>query len=301
MVLRRGSVQDGTPDLLVVAVDANGREREIARLPGRAGPWAGNGYYHPPAAISPNGLLAIPRGPGNQMHWEIIDLRRPGMAPLVVRGIEQDVEQLQGMPYFSTDMRPGIFWGPGDRLAIPWYERMSDGGLDYHVSFVDGRTRDATAVDVPVDPTSQEELAILPEWARDGSAIIISTGRFGEPGQRSLLRRDGPMSDDSMEIGGRDVPNPVPIGTLGPGRHRARSARCDPVLVHLPGRLDGGAGHGRWHLRADHDRPRWGHPPDRRGHLRWLAESEALSRLDRGLIRRLAGARSMAVEPSRSP
>ena len=155
VVIRTDSVQAGTPDLLVVAVDATGREREIARLPGRAGPWDGNGYYRPPAAISPTGLLAIPKGPGGQMHWEIIDLLRPEAAPIVVPGIEQDVEQLQDMPYFSPDMRPGIFWGPDDLLVIPWYDRVAQvcpscSNLDWHVSFTDGRTGVATANRVPL-------------------------------------------------------------------------------------------------------------------------------------------------------
>jgi hypothetical protein len=197
VVLRPDSVEDGTPDLLVVAIHTDGRERELVRLEGRAGPWAGNGYYHPPAAISPTGLLAIPKGPGRQIHWEIIDVLHPEAAPIVVPGIEQDVEQLQGMPYFTLDMRPGIFWGPDDQLAIPWYKRVPLGctscGLDWYLSFVDGRTGDATAVDLPVD-------GILPEWASDGSGIFVSTGRFGQPGQRSLLRRDGTLADDSVEM-----------------------------------------------------------------------------------------------------
>lgn len=193
VVLRR--VAEGA-NLHVIAVNPQGEERQVARLQAvRVAP-PNEGYLHPPAAISLTGLLAIPNGPADRLHWEIINLHDAAAEPVVAAGIEQNWEQLQDIPYFRLDMRPSVFWGPDDLLAIPWYERIAQGGglgdLDYHVGFVDGRSGLATTVDVP------DELTILPEWTWDGSGVFV-TGSLGGPVQeRMVLRRDGTLTDEAV-------------------------------------------------------------------------------------------------------
>lgn len=194
---------DGSREVVVVGVNAQGDEREIARLPGA---WEAyqiddGQYLAPMGAVSNSGLLAMPsrRGEGASglsMHWEIFDLHRPGAEPIVVDGIRQDIEQLESTPYFSLEMlRPSVFWGPGDRVAIPWYNRRPDPddpnafGFDRHVSLVEGRTGVATSVDVP-DTTA---VGVLPYWTADGSGVLFNTRPDVDSAQ--VLRGDGTLTD----------------------------------------------------------------------------------------------------------
>ena len=121
--LRRGYT-DRPSEVVVVGVNAEGREREIARLPGAwvaygVGTGPGEvGYLAPMGAVSPSGLLAMPgnRGEANlslqspMMHWEIFDLRRPQADPIIVAGIRQDIEQFPLTPQ-RVDVGGGAFWG----------------------------------------------------------------------------------------------------------------------------------------------------------------------------------------------
>jgi hypothetical protein len=196
-VFLRLAVVSGRPEVLVVGVDTRGAERQIARLPGA---WVAyrlplEGRYVPPmGAVSSGGLLAIPTGSGGQpIHWEIFDLHHPQLEPILVAGIAQDVEELQATAYFKADVRPSVFWGPGDRLAIPWYDRLTapnayGSGLDWHLGFVDGRTGTATSVDYP------ENLFLLPDWASDGSGVFVGSAPT-DVDPRRVLRRDGTVVD----------------------------------------------------------------------------------------------------------
>jgi hypothetical protein len=187
-VVLRQSAANGPIQLLIVGVNSDGHEREIARLQGvMVDPYTGDGGYWPSGAVSTTGLLAIPNGtPRDRMHWEIIDLLQPEAAPTVVAGIEQYPDQLQQMPYVRFDGRPSVLWGPNDQLAIPWYDRP---GVDQHLSFVDGRTGAATAVDIP------EPVRMLPYWASDGSGVFVTD--FTDLVLLNVLQPDGALGDAS--------------------------------------------------------------------------------------------------------
>jgi hypothetical protein len=186
-VFLRLEVVGGSPEVLVVSFNAEGREREIARLPGA---WVAydiqasateRGFLAPMGAVSPTGLLAIPsdRGDANlQMRWEIFDLHRPEAEPIVIAGIQQFVESLRETPYFEVDPRGGAFWGPGERLAILWYPDAG-GAVNLQLTYVEGRTGAAT----PVGLTG----TVLPQWASDGSGVFVGAGR--------ILRLDGSETD----------------------------------------------------------------------------------------------------------
>ena len=132
-VFLRLEVVDGASEVTVIGVNAEGRERQIARLPGA---WVAyhirnpEGFLAPTGAVSVGGLLAIPSHRGEQveraMHWEIYDLHLPDAKPIVIPGITQDVELIGLTPYFSEGTHPSVFWGPGERLAIPWNEHIPD-------------------------------------------------------------------------------------------------------------------------------------------------------------------------------
>lgn len=122
-VLLRLEAVNRSPTVVVVGVNADGREREIARLPGAwvvANVGIGNGErgpLPPVGAVSPSGLLALPSGRGRGdsvaiplLNWEIFDLHRPGAAPIVISGIKQDIDQLS-MPYVGPDERAGALLG----------------------------------------------------------------------------------------------------------------------------------------------------------------------------------------------
>ena len=185
--VRRGV--DDPRALVVVGVDAMGRERQIASLPG-----AGLSSGPPVGVVSPRGLLAVPRSAdGYFFHWEIIDLLDPQAAPIVVPGIEQDAEQLQPTPFYRFDSRPGVLWGPGDRLAIPWYERCPESSctVDYQLTFVDGDTGASSTVDVP------DDVRLMPLWAADGSGVFVDRGAGLAT---TILRPDGTVTDTTVGI-----------------------------------------------------------------------------------------------------
>lgn len=185
--LRRGV--DDPRETVVIAVDAEGHEREVTRLKDASmspGPTAG--------VVSPQGLLAVPRSTdGWFFHWEIVDLLHPEAAPIVVEGIRQDAEQLQPTPFYQLDTRPGVFWGPDERLAIPWYERCPEAScsVDWQLTFVDGRTGSTRSVDVP------EGDRIMPLWAADGSGVFVDRG---DGLATTILGPDGAISDTDAEI-----------------------------------------------------------------------------------------------------
>jgi hypothetical protein len=141
-VFLRLEVGDGPREVIVVGVDPEGRERQIARLPGA---WVAyrlrtsGALLAPMGVTSPSGLLAIPTADRDLiMHWEIFDLHRPEAAPIVIHGIEQGLDQVGTTPYLTSGMRPRVHWAAGDRLGIPWHscDAISCGVW----SFFDGRT-----------------------------------------------------------------------------------------------------------------------------------------------------------------
>jgi hypothetical protein len=220
-VFLRLEVVAGAPEVLVIGADPTGKEREIARLPGA---WTaydiltGGGYLAPMGAVSPSGLLAIPSSRGEPtlttpplplLHWEIFDLHRPGAAPIVIAGIRQDLEQLQGSAYFTHDMRPSVFWGPGERLAIPWYDRCGAQACNvvFHWTFFDGRTGAESPERLPTEPDCRTRTA-------SGAEISISDGgvvRRQPDGTRQVLATPGGVGfaclapDDSMIVHGVDI------------------------------------------------------------------------------------------------
>jgi hypothetical protein len=189
--LRLEVVAQDSPEVLVVGVNSEGRERQIARLPGG---WVAyhipslNGYLQPMGAVSPTGLLAVPRGGADlMMSWEIVDLHRSNAPPILVAGMEQFIEQLRETPYWHVHSRGGVFWGPGERLANLWYP---PGGGEVHLQLgiIDGRTGRATAVTIP------EGLVVLPYWASDGSGIFVGSSAT-DATLRRLLRLNGTVVD----------------------------------------------------------------------------------------------------------
>ncbi len=194
-VFLRLEVVDNSPEVIVVGVNPEGLERQIASFPGA---WvaydiaSGESFLAPMGAVSPTGLLAIPSGSFEEMHWEIFDLHRPQDEPIVIAGIQQDLEQLQITPYFTMNMRPSVFWGPDERLAIPWYER---GGeiVDWQLSFIEGRTGDATSVDVP------DDLVLDRFWTIDGSGVFLR-GRSDVGAPHLVLAPDGRVTDGTAAV-----------------------------------------------------------------------------------------------------
>jgi len=174
---------DGSAIVVVIGIDAAGHEREITRWP------AGPGRVSTVGAVSPSGLLLVPRdGTGALLHYEVVDLSHPDAAPIVVAGIGQDSEQIQDTPYYDTDRRPATFWGPAEQVAIPWYDRTG-GGNSWHVAFVDGRTGKSTSVGLP------DNMGLLPHWTSDGSGILLARqGAIAEPAS-AVLRQDGTVGD----------------------------------------------------------------------------------------------------------
>jgi hypothetical protein len=220
-VVLRLAVNGDQHEVVAIGVARDGREREIARLPGG---WVaypiGSGFLAPMGAVSTGGLLAIPSGPARSMAWTIHDLRRPGGQPIVVSGTEQDVEQLQLTPYFTDQMRPSVFWGSDERVAISWYERLAD-SLDWHLTIVAGRTGEAISIDVP------DGFLVAPRWAADGSGVLLRRG-FGAPPE-AVLHLDGSVTD--LEAGEESDP-----------ACRTRSASGEAVSVTAAGVVQAGPG-----------------------------------------------------------
>jgi hypothetical protein len=143
--------------------------------------------------------MASNRGePRHTMHWEIFDLHRPQAEPLIIAGIQEHFELLSE-PNFNAPEEfwlggHSVSWGPGERLAIP-YKRFSGLGNfgDRQVAFVEGRTGAATSVDLP------DDLAVLPYWAADGSAVVVESGNL-DVDSRQLLRPDGTLTDATARV-----------------------------------------------------------------------------------------------------
>jgi hypothetical protein len=218
------------PGVIVIGVNANGREREIARLPGA---WYGtSGLALPPmGAVSPTGLLAIPSGgTGGMMRWEIYDLHSPQADPIVVPGIaEQFIEKLRDRPSWrQVDNRGGVFWGPGDQVAIAWYPCTLGAGsciVRTQLSFVDGRTG-ATGTVVLADVA--DDLFVAPVWASDGSGVFVAaTDSSTAP---TILHPDGTLTVD---------PHAVPYRAC-----RLPATEPTPSAVPGPEDLAGGTGPG---------------------------------------------------------
>ena len=181
-------------DVIVVAVNAQGGEREIVHLPtlsasSRYGADGPNLMLGKVGAVSTTGLLALPRTTGNYLfRWEIVDLHRPGAAPIVVPGIEQDYDVRTYHFTDSTAGRPVALWGPGERVAIFMYQRTDGGGV-YRISMTNGRTGAGALLAHP-------DATLLPYWAADGSGIqAISTG--GRP-EAQVFQMDGTLVTGSV-------------------------------------------------------------------------------------------------------
>lgn len=190
-IFLRGEVTGrSSANLLVIGIDAAGHEREITRLPAGCCP----GRVWTMGTVSQSGLLLVPRdGTGALWHYEVVDLRHSDAAPIVVAGIEQDSEQIPGTPYYDTDRRPATFWGPAERVAIPWYDRTALGNV-WHVAFVDGRTGTSASVGLP------DDLVLLPDWTSDGSGILLARrGAITQPAS-AVLRQDGTVGDLTLTI-----------------------------------------------------------------------------------------------------
>jgi hypothetical protein len=201
--LRNGAAVGNVTDVIVVGVTADGHEHQLAVLGGESftvhGPWG---------AVSPGGLLAIAsaRGETNgMMHWEIVDLRRPLAAPVVIPGIRQFYEELRDTPYYRVNTRGGVFWGPGERLAIMWYYLPNGGQPDLQLAFVDGRTGASVPVDMPP--------RVLPYWASDGSGVFVSEASEADLHpplgiDPQVLRPDGSIVAASEAIAEASCPMP---------------------------------------------------------------------------------------------
>jgi len=176
--------------VLVIGVDAQGRERLIAHLP-EAGYNAG--YDKPIGVVSRSGLLALPASSNAaNFHWEIVDLAAPAAEPVVVAGIEQFRESL--FPPHEGFVAMGPVWGPGERLAIPWSEQVSRSEAIRHLSFVDPRTGVSRATEVP------DGMSVVSQWASDGSGIAVESDRTGIAGGRTVLLPDGTLANQDSGV-----------------------------------------------------------------------------------------------------
>jgi hypothetical protein len=181
----------GSPDvdLLAVAVDSDGRERQVMRLE-NAGVSHNDGLFYPRAAVSPHGLLVHPRAVPPErrggwdpfFRWEIVDLADLEAGPLVIAGIEPDTDQLAlvSAAAYGPVRDEGVFWGPGERLALLWVRRLPPIDHDRQITVVDGRTGAATTIDIP------DQLSVLPYWAADGSGVFVDA-----PSGSQVLGLDG--------------------------------------------------------------------------------------------------------------
>ena len=192
--LRNGAWVDGIYDVVVVAIDASGRERHVATIPATSltlnGPWG---------AVAPSGMLALASGRGAEqratVQWLLIDLHDQLADPIVVPGWVF-YEQVSTTPYYLASGRGGLAWGPDDRLAVIGY--LSGGGAVLTtLSYVDAHTGRSTPVDIPND------MFIEPYWAADGSGMYVSTPRAADgppaPPLDTVLLSDGrlvPMAED---------------------------------------------------------------------------------------------------------
>jgi hypothetical protein len=191
-IFLRLEVVEPIREVVVVAVNDEGRERQVARLPDAwlaqlvaVGPGEQD-FLAPMGAVSPSGLLTIPSNRGEvpqMLHWELFDLAQSAAEPIVIAGIRQYYEFLQSTPYFTFNQRGGAFWGPGERLAILWYHCDGSCTPRVHLTFVEGSTGATRLVDAPG--------SVSPYWASDGSGVFVGSDA-GEP--RTVLRPDGTIA-----------------------------------------------------------------------------------------------------------
>ena len=181
--------------------------------------------------ISRGGRLAIPVATdGTRLRWQVYDLHHPEAAPIVVPDIEQDVEQIQAIPFYRSDMRPSVIWGPDERLAIPWYEGDPRA---WKLTFVDGRTGAASTVNVPGDRR------LMPAWAADGSGVLLGGGLTSSADPVGILRPDGTVADASgaaLELACRTRDAPF----QDPSRREATFSCLSPNdAMHVTDGIDG--------------------------------------------------------------
>lgn len=238
-VFLRLEVADGISEVLVIGVNEEGRERQIASLPGA---WVAyhirnpEGFLAPIGAVSAGGLLAIPSHRGEQvpraMHWEIHDLHHPAAEPIVIPEITQDVELIGLTPYFSEGPRAGLLWGPGDLLAIPWDELVPGSNSDSHIAFVDGRTGHTARVDV----RDQDGVFVLPYWAVDGSGVIVGDASHGTGNvdPSGVLHPDGRVTEivpfTNVTCGGGHQDE---LPSLGNTRYVCRAPNDSMLVVNM--------------------------------------------------------------------
>jgi hypothetical protein len=222
--------RDPSSDILVLGVDSRGREREITRLPNAWRLPISRLTPAPAGVISSTGLLAMAvNGPASGLvRWTIYDLLQPDDPPIIIPGFpQQDIDQLD---YFLVTDRTGgdarPWWGPDDQLAIYWFERIPQGPSgstpNHFVTFADGKTGEATSVDIP------DDWAFRPYWAPDGSGVFTETTN----GLR-VLRPDGTLaaaSDPLPEASCQPAPEE---GSADPATGRMSFACVSPddVLV----------------------------------------------------------------------
>ena len=245
-VFLRLEVADGAGDVLVIGVNAEGRERQIARLPGA---WLvfeidnGSGFLAPLGAVSVGGLLAIPSHRGEpverDMHWELFDLHLPDAEPMVIPGITENVEHLGLTPYFAEGPSPSVFWGPGELLAIPWNAHIPDAAdprasfPDAHITFVEGRTGAMATVDVR---DQEDGVYVLPYWAADGSGVVIGDASHGvgDVDPTGVLHADGRVTQiipfANFTCGGIDMDE---LPSLGNTRYACRAPNESMMVVNL--------------------------------------------------------------------
>ena len=198
----------------------------IARLPEAWIAYAiDSGHWlAPTGAISRGGRLAIPVATGGtRLRWQVYDLHHPEAAPIVIPDIEQDVEQIQAIPFYRSDMRPSVFWGPDERLAIPWYRRRPP-GLEGDVR----RRADRRRIDRerPRRPSAdarvgRRRVGRAPWWRADvecRSGRHPASGRHGGRCERRRPRIGVPHA-------GCAVPRPR-VGARRPSAASPRTTRC---------------------------------------------------------------------------
>jgi hypothetical protein len=233
--LRDGALVGGFTEILVVGVNAQGRERAIATLTGSWLPLAGP-KAAPGAAVSPSGLLALASNTGEagagMVFWEIVDLHRPQVHPIIIPGVRQWVEELRETPYYWVNTRGGAFWGPGDRLALLWYFLPNGGIPDVQLTFVDGRTGTTSPAPIP------DDLIVLPYWAADGSGVYVGTDASIDP--------PGPYPPQVLRPDGSVVPTPdslaVPSCRTPEGFDRACLAPDGSMILDYGGSEGGSPG-----------------------------------------------------------
>ena len=157
----------------------------------------------------------------------------------MIPGITQDVELIGLTPYFSEGTHPSVFWGPGERLAIPWDELIPDPAdphayfPDAHITFVEGRTGAITSINVR---DQENGMYVLPYWAVDGSGVIIGDASHGvgdvDPG--GVLHPDGRVTEllpfANVTCGGGENDE---LPSIGNTRYACRAPDDSMLVVNM--------------------------------------------------------------------